>query len=104
MRYTKCADLNDVVFGEIDMNKDKKEKKVTEDKKEPEQGVMYMPIFMCIGLSVGMAIGSAMGNIPVGMCMGIGIGLCFGTALDAANKKKKDEESDNKDNKDDKTE
>lgn len=60
--------------------------------KKPENGVLYMPIGLCLGLSLGLAFGSMMGNVGVGMCFGLGIGLCFGSAMDAARKRKSDAE------------
>jgi len=51
-------------------------------------GIQYMPIGMCLGLSVGVAIGAAFHNIGIGMCLGLGIGMCLGVIIDA-NKNKK---------------
>lgn len=48
---------------------------------------LWMPIYMCFGLSIGLSLGSASDNMSIGMCLGMGIGLCVGTALDAVTKK-----------------
>ncbi len=61
------------------------------NKKENEEKVPYLPIFMSIGLSVGMAIGAGIGNISIGMCFGMAIGVCIGSALDAQNRKKEND-------------
>ncbi len=49
---------------------------------------VWMPIYMCFGLSIGLSLGSSSDNMSIGMCLGMGIGLCLGAALDAANRKK----------------
>ena len=60
--------------------------------KNSEDKTMYLPIFMCIGLSIGMAIGAALGNIPLYMCIGLSIGVGIGACIDSANQKKKTEQ------------
>lgn len=50
---------------------------------------MWMPIYMCFGLSIGLSLGNASGNMSIGMCLGMAIGLCIGSALDASNKKRR---------------
>ncbi|MBE6582756.1 MAG: hypothetical protein E7648_05800 [Ruminococcaceae bacterium] len=63
----------------------------------PNNTTIYMPIFMCIGISVGMAIGVPFGNIPIGMCIGVGLGTCIGGIIDHKNRKKsQDNSSDDK--------
>lgn len=54
--------------------------------KKPDNQIMQMPIFMCIGCSVGMAIGAAMDNIGIGMCIGVALGVCVGSILDQMNR------------------
>lgn len=71
---------------------------MSDQQKKPENGIQYMPIGMCLGLSIGLAFGSMMGNVSIGMCMGLGIGLCFGSALDAAKRQKKDDTEASPDN------
>lgn len=63
------------------------------NKKEPENKVNNLPIFMSIGISVGMAIGAAFDNIPIGMCIGVAIGVSIGSLLDARNHKTADDGS-----------
>ena len=53
------------------------------NKKEPENKVQYMPIFMSIGISIGVALGAANNNIPLFMCIGLSIGVGLGALLDA---------------------
>ena len=54
--------------------------------------VQYMTLFMCMGLSVGMCFGlSVFDNLALGMCLGMGIGTCLGAALDAQEKKNREE-------------
>ena len=64
------------------------------NKKQSNENMQFMPIYMSIGLSVGVAIGAAIKNIPVCMCIGMGIGVAIGAALDAVNRKKTEEKSD----------
>ncbi len=52
-----------------------------------EEGMLYLPIFMCIGISIGVALGAALGNIPLYMSLGVGIGVGSGTVVDAMKKK-----------------
>ncbi len=66
--------------------------------KKPKMNTIYMPIFMCIGISVGMAIGAPSGNIPIGMSIGIGSGLCLGGIIDHFKGKKTKDLSDNENN------
>ena len=53
--------------------------------------VMWMPRYMCFGLSIGMSIGMAMDKMSIGMCLGMGIGLCLGAAMDASFRRKREE-------------
>ena len=48
----------------------------------------------------GVAIGTALDNIGVGMCLGVGIGTCLGAAMDAANRKKINEDTGSDENND----
>ena len=62
-----------------------------------EEGMLYLPIFMCIGISIGVALGAALGNIPLYMSLGVSIGVGAGTVIDAMRKKdsaKEDSEED----------
>lgn len=77
-----------------------KNKKKPANKKEAENKIYYLPIYMSIGLSIGVGIGGALGNMPLYMCIGLAIGVGVGTALDAANKKKAEKDSDSKDEED----
>lgn len=51
--------------------------------------MLWMPIYMCFGLSIGISLGSAANNMSLGMCLGMAIGLCIGAALDASLRKKR---------------
>lgn len=66
---------------------------MSDQQKKPDNGILYMPIGLCLGLSLGLAFGSMMGNVGIGMCFGLGIGLCFGSAMDAARRQKRDAEA-----------
>ena len=61
------------------------------NKNEKKDKTLYLPIFMCLGISIGVAFGAATNNMPTCMCIGLAIGLCIGTALDS-HKKNKDKE------------
>lgn len=52
---------------------------------------LWMPIYMCFGLSIGLSFGNSAGNMSMGMCLGMGIGLCIGAALDASFKKQREQ-------------
>ena len=62
------------------------------NKNEKKDKTLYLPIFMCLGLSIGVAFGAATNNMPTCMCIGLAIGLCIGTALDSQKKNKDKEE------------
>ena len=62
------------------------------NKNEKKDKTLYLPIFMCLGLSIGIAFGAATNNMPTCMCIGLAIGLCIGTALDSQKKNKDKEE------------
>lgn len=52
-----------------------------------KKGSMWMPIYMCFGLSIGLSLGNASDNMSLGMCMGMAIGLCVGATMDSINRK-----------------
>ena len=80
----------------------KRNKKVDTEQQDKEEKVLYLPIYMCIGISVGMAIGSALGNIPVSMCIGLAVGVGIGALMDAVTKKQDEAKKENlEDEKDD---
>lgn len=57
-----------------------------EENKEKSQ-VMWMPTFMCLGLSIGMSLGKLIfDNMSIGMCMGISLGVAVGSIIDAKNR------------------
>ena len=59
---------------------------------ENEKPVMaYTAVFMCLYLGVGLCFGTALQNVAIGMCIGIALGLSMGAALDAQDKKKREE-------------
>lgn len=62
------------------------------NKNEKKDKTLYLPIFMCLGISIGVAFGAATNNMPTCMCIGLAIGLCIGTALDSQKKNKDKEE------------
>ena len=62
------------------------------NKNEKKDKTLYLPIFMCLGISIGVAFGAATNNKPTCMCIGLAIGLCIGTALDSQKKNKDKEE------------
>ena len=70
-----------------------KEKKpnVEKKKEQTQEEISYMPFFMCIGLSIGVGLGALLDNIPSFMCIGMSIGLAIGAGMDAANRKKAEE-------------
>lgn len=51
--------------------------------------MLWMPIYMCFGLSIGISLGTAANNMTMGMCLGMAIGLCIGSALDMTLQKKR---------------
>ena len=61
------------------------------EKKNSENNVPYLPVFMCLGLSVGVALGTAMDNLAMWMCFGLSIGVAVGTAMDQKKKKESEE-------------
>lgn len=62
------------------------------NKKDNQEKVQYLPIFMCLGLSVGMAISAAVGNTSIGMCMGVAAGVGIGALIDAKHRNDGNEE------------
>jgi len=55
--------------------------------KEKPQTV-WLPIFMCFGVSIGSSVGALAHDVPIGMLLGIAIGIAVGFLVDRANKKK----------------
>ena len=66
---------------------------MSNNKKDSDNQILYLPLGMSIGLSVGMAIGAALGNIPIGMCIGLSVGMCVGAMIDSTNQKKTEDPS-----------
>jgi len=65
-------------------------------KKDSENQVQYLPLYMSLGMCIGVAIGAALDNIAVCMCLGMAIGMCLGSVLDNANRAKNEDAEDRK--------
>ena len=62
------------------------------NKNEKKDKTLYLPIFMCLGISIGVAFGAATNNMPTCMCIGLCIGVGIGAALDGQKRKKDNDE------------
>ena len=51
----------------------------------------WLAIYMCLGMSVGLCFGVSSDNMSIGLCIGLAVGLAIGSALDAGERKKRDE-------------
>lgn len=51
----------------------------------------WLAVYMCIGMSVGLSLGSAFQSVSIGMCIGLALGVGLGCALDASERKKRNE-------------
>ena len=71
--------------------KQKKLKNEKEQDEKEQEEMPRMPLFMCIGLSIGVGLGALLDNIPAFMSIGLSIGLAIGAGMDAANRKKAEE-------------
>ena len=65
--------------------------------KNSREGVYYLPIGLCLGMSAGTALGIALDKMPVYMSVGMSVGLCIGALLDADRRKKADAAKSDKD-------
>lgn len=71
------------------------------NKDDNNNGILFLPIGMCIGMSLGVAFGAAFDNIPIGMCLGLGCGSAIGSMISVAmSKVKKSEDDETDENKD----
>ncbi len=58
--------------------------------KKEKPKMVWMPIYMCLGMSCGLAISTASGNTGTGLSFGLCLGLAIGAAMDARNKSLRD--------------